>query len=223
MKLREMVRRLEWLLNANSTADQAFKGPSNYANEHKHMALTDAYRDEWVRACSGATDDWKIDYQDITWPSGQQIFSLPEALSDGRAIYRFDDVTDDSLGVPLWVYSAESGGTIQHLGRDKFIWGTSGPDSDVTIRVTYEAVPAALTEDDQEPYLIPSQFHHLLVWSAAIELRDIADEEAPKRWLRRQEALQMQLEKHMSRPRIKDTSSTHGRDYGLSSLSEGGY
>jgi hypothetical protein len=62
-----------------------------------------------------------------------------------------------------------------------------------------------MTEDLDEPILIPRRHRHLLIWSAAIILRTVADEEPPRMFLTRQRDLRERFHKSLSMGRPTQT------------------
>lgn len=128
-----------------------------------------AYKREWIDATQNISKKHFLEYQDITWTADSATLELPVELRN-KTLFSFRDVTDSDLGVlfrPGW--------------RDKrtLSWGTDGPSEDKTLRVFYIAAPEVLVEDGPGPALIPEDFHEILVWSAAIQLRALADDSAP--------------------------------------------
>lgn len=201
------VKNLAWLraglqqkLNFNpAQTDQDFQGPSSNLN-----ALLDGYLNE---AYILETNLAKIEFgfqpftlrHTLTWAASSQTLTVPRILLDHQ-IYKIEDETDAVPGKLLWI--GTDGGrsqTIAWRDRDTLQWGSAGPGSARTLTVFYSAAANPLVEASHEPDLIPPQYRHLLIWSAAILGRYESDEEAPMGWIAQREEWRRQYWTLLSR------------------------
>jgi hypothetical protein len=114
---------------------------------------------------------------------------------------RLEDISNGAQASLIEVGSAANESLVYFLDRNTLRWGSEGPDAERTLRLTYLAVAEALVEDEDEPQLISPEYHELLAYSAAIELRAFADEEIPSAWQKRYLQFQMEFWKAASRGR----------------------
>jgi hypothetical protein len=84
--------------------------------------------------------------------------------------------------------------SIGHFGGDSEVfwkdwktlqWAVDGPGDTRTIRATLIGTPPKLVNDGDLPAMIPAEHHSILTWSAGVELRERADEAAPRLWQER--------------------------------------
>ena len=83
----------------------------------------------------------------------------------------------------------------------------------MTLRFVFTAQPVEMTADEDEPTLVPIEHRELLRWSAAIDLRLMADEEAPQQWLFERNELRLDYGKHVSMGRPFDNTPTISGPY----------
>jgi hypothetical protein len=184
--------RVSNLVNFDVTQpDQDFTGPASEPNQLIDGALSEVYMEEINRARFEAAKDWfKVDFT-FTWAADTSTLDLTTLSSDlsTHSIIELSDETDDSEGTPIWVRHTSYESPVSWRNRTTLQWGTSGPGSARTIRAVYMASPQDLSDPLQEPYLVPPEYRWLLVWGAAVILRDMADEEAPARWVAKRDEL----------------------------------
>lgn len=188
MRFSELISEVQDLLNFNpSAADQDF------TEAQVKKALNIRYGLECNMGQMHGRRTWFHRVQSITWTSGEETLLLPSSVSQA-GIMKLEDITDRDPGYPLpeTVFWKDSK-TLQ--------WGDTAPGSDRTIRVTYFARPVDLVAAGDEPELIPPEHHMLLVWSAAIYLRQKADESVPQTWLEQHYEERLNFWKAMSRSR----------------------
>jgi hypothetical protein len=139
---------------------------------------------------------------EFTWPADAQTLAVPASLVQ-KTIVDIYDITDGEPGLPIVVgRDAQSGGSIFWLDHKTWQWSTvGGPSSAVNFRALYEAVAENLVADSDVPELVPPQFHDLIVWEAAVLLRQIADEGSPAEWRHERDELRADFYKHCSRGR----------------------
>lgn len=178
-----------------------------------------AYKREWIDATQNVSKKHFLEFQDITWESGEATLELPTALQQ-KTLYAFRDVTDDEVGIlfrPGW--------------QDKrtLAWGLNGPDEDKTIRVYFIAAPEVLVEDGPGPALIPDAFHEILVWSAVCQLRALSDDGVPGSFEQFLADWRERLYKALSARPVADVNiigiasdeAAYGRDVQLADVSGG--
>ena len=177
--------------------DQDFRGPAAYANQRIDEAINEAYSDECMRGKIGGSRPWFKRIHSFTWGADATTLAIPEVLRD-RDIEIMLDVTDTTPGVPVQVWDGVSEGS-GFYRRDMDTWGwLPTPTAARTLEATYIAEGVEMDQDGDIPDLIPLQHRWLLVWSAAILLKTIADESAPREWVKRQEALRYAFHKTLS-------------------------
>lgn len=171
-----------------SAADQDFVGPSSEPNRLLDDAINEAYQVEVTEAQLEIGVDWLRESVSVTWPAAQVNLDLRTVLGnqDHQIIEIFDE-TNSTDGVSLWVGESMSHSQIRWRDRHTLQWGTTGPADAMTLRISYIATAEVLNTPLAEPTLIPSQYLWLVVWSACVILRDMADEAAPGRWLKQRD------------------------------------
>lgn len=138
------------------------------------QALNYAYRREVNRAQLEGDTRWFRKQVDKTWASGDVTFTLPAEVLR-RQILQIQDATDVQIGSTLL-------NDIFWKDHKTLQWGEHGPGTDRTIRFIYLADAEELVADGDIPQLIPEGYHDMLMWSAAIFLRQAADEGTPQEW-----------------------------------------
>ena len=199
MDLKTLRSELAFLVNfTEGAADQDF------VTARLNKALNRAYTKEVASAKLVATRKFFLANESHTWPASTLRFSLPKSLR-GKALVDWQDVTDGEPGVRL--------DGISWFDRDTLQWdGEDGPGSARTIRFFYEAVAEELIANEQEPRLIPPEYHMLIVWTAACFLRGIGDDVVPRDWKIEREELRLDYQKWVARgrpltdtPRVRDS------------------
>jgi len=195
MDFAELQDETKELLNFNaSQADQDF------TLAQVKSALNRAYRREYVRARQEGSRRYFISTTDVSWTAGSATLELPTRLQ-GAQIIRVTDVTNSNPGSELVFSDFGNTGDLFWLNRNTLQWGESGPGATKTLRFEYFPKITKMVEDDDEPNLVPPEHHDIIFWSAAIDLRNRADEMAPQAWLIERESLRMDLWKDISKNR----------------------
>lgn len=194
MNLAELRNRLNWLLHFNPTqADQAFAGESaNDTYKHIDYLLNASGREEIRLGQLVRRGAYKARYV-LSWPTSATTVDIP-ALLRGAQILHINDVTDsDTVGtlVPFnEEFVAGVNGWYQYSTTQ---WGQyPAPGSARTYNVIYLARWVDLRNPADVPGLIPEDLHDLLLWSAAVLGRTVADESPPAAWLKQRDELRQQ-------------------------------
>ncbi len=193
MNFVDLQDRLAFVLNFNDgQADQDF------SSTRLKQALNFVYAEEVHKAQQEGGRRWFREFTDITWTASSVTYTLPASI-DAHEVLRFVDITDTNPGTRLQFSPEGLSGDLHVRDRKTLQWGTSGPASDRTIRVFYYALPVDMVADLDEPELIPDSFREILVWAAAVRLRVIGDEEAPRAWVTQLNTLREDYWKAISR------------------------
>jgi len=200
MNFTELQNRLKFVLDFNDTqTDGAFTAT------RVKQALNLAYEREVFKAEAEGSRRYFKTTTSFTWPAGQLTYALTAPLSQATII-RMSDVTSTDPGYNLVFSEQGFSGDLHWKDRKTIQWGTTGPGSAKTIRVEYYPRPTELVEDEDELEMIPVQFHELLVWSAAVFLRTVADERPPQHWVNERDEFRIDFWKFLSQGRpISDT------------------
>jgi hypothetical protein len=182
------------LLNFTAATDQDF------TDEQVRQAIRICYKREVNRAKQQGGRNWFKKFFEFTWESDETTRTLPEQLK-GKDLISFLDVTNVDPGYEIQFDDQGFGADVFWKDNETLQWGTNGPGSDRTIRVTYYADAEELQADNEEPTLIPDANRQLLVWASAIYLRLKADELAPAEWRREYNEHQLDYWKVLSRGR----------------------
>lgn len=202
--LEQITNKVSYNVNFNSgQSDQDFRGPSTYTNQRIHDAINEVYVEECVLAKQNASRDWFRAQHSMTWTADAATMAIPEVLR-GKDIELVRDDTNGAVGpvVQVWNATTEGSGLYRY---DMRTWGWyPTPGAAKTLTIFYIAEPNELERDDDEPDLIPIAHRDLLVWSASIRLKLIADEDASARWIKLQESLRFNFHKAISlgQPRL---------------------
>lgn len=191
MNLGDLRTRLSFLVDFNEgQADQDFIGPSTDSNRHLDFFLNEAYREEVnLGKQNGSRDAFKKKF-DITWPRDQQLFTIPIPLLHGDilAIQDNSEITPGPI-IPLFDELVEGSGLYIH---DHETWGLRpAPGADRSLTILFLARPNVLKQDGDKPDLIHDDHQDLLIWSAGVLARIIADEQPPSMWLQKQHTLRL--------------------------------
>lgn len=183
----ELRSDLAFMLNfTESTADQDF------VQARLNKLIQQAYNQELERAkLHGLTRYFQVASGDVTWAASEQRLDVPDAIN-GKAILDIVDVTD---GEPGFRFDVEQNAF--WYDHNTLQWRVDGgPGSAMTLRFYYTATAEPLETDEAVPQYIPPQFHYLIIWTAAILGREIADEMAPEAWYQTREDLRLDFYKH---------------------------
>lgn len=187
----ELRTMLSTVLNFNVTVSD-----QDFTTAQLNTALQSAYNQAVIDAEQHGVREYFKKTQQFTWPQDQLTYNLG-ALTGFGSLIALRDVTDSNggMGVPLPIWWKE---------HNSVQWGLTGPTEDRTVEVHYFAVADTMAGDDDIPGLIPLQFHELLVWEAAVLLREFRDGGAPGAYQVRLRQWQERLWKHMSRGRVME-------------------
>ena len=180
---------------------------SGFSSAQIKKALNLRYKTETLLAQQEGRKVWFHKTQQFTWPSATTTLTLPSTVDQVNLI-RFEDVTTHDPGDPL-------PGEVFWKDNRTLQWGATSPAQDTTIRATYFARPAEMVNDNDEPELIPPEHRMVLVWSAAIYLRQKADERAPGDWTLELNEARMNLWKALSRGRPLSGNGGPGSYYDI--------
>jgi hypothetical protein len=195
MNFKEMQDMVGLMLNFTSnTAD------ADFTTAQVKASLNRAYVREVRKARTTGNPEYFKSQMTFTWPASQQDFTLTAQMKNSEWI-RLDDITNSAIGSEVVFGTSPHQGTLYILDRNTLRWGSTGPSSERTLRLTYYSMAEELIDDEDEPEIIRPDHHELLVYSSAIELRAFADEEIPRVWQSRYEELDMQFFKLTARGR----------------------
>lgn len=199
----QLREELSFLLNFNEgQADQDF------STTRLNKAIQWAYEDEVRQAKLEGQTRWFRKVKTFIWAADDIRMELPQGLHK-KMLQQLWDITSNDPGTPIIVReNGYSGGDIFWYDNKQLQWGENGPNSDVTIQADYLAECEQLTDDGDEPDLIPNEYHKLIVWSAAVFLRTVADEAPPASWQRELQMLRLGFWKVLSRGRPFTDSAT---------------
>lgn len=193
--LGELVTETQDLLNSTSNSIDV-----DFSEDQVKQAIRRAYTRE-VRAAKlhGMQEFFKVVTTE-TWPASQTTFIVPDYLQ-GVEIIKIEDITDSDPGRHLSFSKDGARGDVFWLDYRTLQWNSSSPSSDRSLRFSYYADYTPLVADGDKPYLIPTACQEILMWSAAIDLRQRKDEEAPYSWMASLNDLRMDFWKVVSRGR----------------------
>jgi hypothetical protein len=207
MNYTELQDRLKFVLDFNDTqTDGAFTAA------RIKQALNMAYEREVNKANEEGSQRYFKGTVEFVWPSAQLTYQLTPPLSK-RGLIRITDVTESDPGRRIVFSENGLNGDVFWKDRNTMQWGTQGPGANRTLRAEYFAKPWPMDADDDEPDLIPEQFHELLVWSAAVFLRTVADESPPMRWVSERDEFRIDFWKYLSRGRPMSDVPTVSNTY----------
>lgn len=195
MNFVELQDRLNFVLNSDDSQTH-----QDFSAVRKKQALNYAGRTETNKAQVEGSRLWFKTTIDISWPASQTTLQLSSTISQ-RGIIRITDITNTNPGYELVFSENGFSGDVFWLNRTTLQWGTSGPSEAKTLRVEYFPIWSDLAQDDDEPELIPEQHQDLLIWSAAIFLFEVAEQEAPIAWHNIRHELRIDFWKYLSRGR----------------------
>lgn len=195
MNFGELKDETSELLNFNSgQTDQDFTAAQIGS------AVNRAYRREYVRARQEGVKEWFILTTDITWAAAAATVTVASSLQ-GAQIIKIMDITSGLPGTEMIFSDTADVGDLSWKDRVTLQWGTTGPASQKTLRIIYFPVSEKMTSDSDVPALVSEEHHELIFYSAAIDLRNRADEMAPQAWLFERESLRQDYWKDISRSR----------------------
>jgi hypothetical protein len=204
-KLEDLITRTKKTVShSDQLTDQAFAGPSDDADQNFRNAINEAYNDEVEDAKQIGDPRWFIARYQFNWQASSPTLTLPAPLQ-GAQIVRLADITDGYPGQVMWMGDVPQFAQFHWRDRTTLQWGQTGPGSTRTLEAAYHAAAEWMKDPADEPALIPNQFRHLLVWSAACLLLQIRDIEAPGQWLMRRDEIRMRWHKYLSMGRPTET------------------
>jgi hypothetical protein len=210
--LEDLIEEVKFILNANTgQTDQAARGTATDPDVRYRNALNEAYADEVDEAMQVSDVRHFLRNRSLTWPASQKTLNVGTLAE--VVLHRIEDITDQDPGTLIWFDGRLENSNWFWLNRDTIQWGVSGPTSARTLRFTYVEEPSELKDDADIPEIIPRRFRHILAWSAAIILRIIMDEEAPRHFVERRNGIRLRYHKslQMGRP-IQEGSPGAGID-----------
>ena len=192
----EMRSDLSFIVNVDEgTANQDF------STSRLNKAIQWCYDEEVRKAKLRGQVRWFKKTAQITWPASQVRLKLPTSLSK-RNLVGLWDFTNADPGYPIVVRETSlDGGDCWWFDNDTLQWGTTGPSSAVTVHIEYLEDAEFLASDSNEPDLIPTDYHKMIVWGAAVFLRAVGDEAPPAFWVQQHSELQMDYWKFLSKGR----------------------
>lgn len=224
------VRNLQWLrtrvadkINFDVTQpDQDFAGTTSEPNRLIDDALNESYANEYNEAKLEVSPEWFIQDYSFTWPASTSqldLRTINASLTD-HSILKLMDETNDSEGEEVWVRKVTHHSPIMWRNRYTLQWGTEGPGQAKTMRAIYMPEPKEMLDELDEPELIPTEHRWLLVWSACVILRDMADEAAPQRWIQHLQELRERFHLVLAQGKVQRPGGSTIRDelnltYGL--------
>jgi hypothetical protein len=198
MNFSELKSETSELLNFNTgQTDQDFTA-SQIAK-----AVNRAYRREYVRARQEGVRRFFLATTDMVWPASTATVPLPGRLV-GAQLLRVMDITGGLPGSEVIFSDDSTTGDMSWADRNSLQMGTTGPGAEKTFRFTFFPSAEKLINDDDVPGLISEEHHELIFYSAAIDMRNRADEIAPQSWMYERESLRQDYWKDVSRNRPHD-------------------
>lgn len=203
MNLGQLRDKLAYIVGFNQgQVQQDFVGPSANTNQRLDDALNEAYREECVLAKQNSSREWFYRTHAFTWASDAATMPIPATLKD-KDIECIRDDTAESPGPIVGKWDGFSPGSgLYRVDMDTWGWYPT-PNASKSLVAIYEAEPEELVQDGDVIALLPSQSHDLVIWSAALILKMVADERSPEMWLARQQALRFQLWKTLTLGHIR--------------------
>jgi hypothetical protein len=199
MNLSELRDAVSYIVEYNEgQADQSYAGSTAQPWKRVDAAINEAYREE-IRVASRMMSVRPFLRQfAVTWPADAATLAIPNQVL-GATIVAVRDDTSSTPGpvVQIQPYLDEPGGFYLY---DGVTWGWAPtPTAAKSLVVVYVATPEKLTAPDDVPTLVPNNDHDLLVWSSAVILAQIADEDTiPQRWVNRRDELRLQFHKQVA-------------------------
>lgn len=195
MDYKTLKDRLNFILDNNDS-----QADSSFSAARVKDAVNWAYRDEVRHVYLEGNERWFFTTQDFSWPLNQVTFKIPDDIEKKNIIW-IQDVTSRDPGEYV-IFGPENHTSRLHWKDSRHLqWGTNGPAEAKTLRFGFYPNPLDLSDDGDEPILLPELYHELIAWSAAIFLLDVADRQAPLSWLSRQRDMRIDLWKHVSKGR----------------------
>lgn len=143
--------------------------------------INQAYQREVELGQVNGTIRWFRQHTTGTWPAGQTTFVLPVDVTQNQIIALVDE-TNGLPGYSFVVSEVQDLDGLFWLDYKTLQWGTVGPGADVLVGIEYIAGAETLVNATDVPKWIPPQHHQVILWSAAVLARELADEAAPAAW-----------------------------------------
>jgi len=186
MNLDALRTKVSFLVNFNTgQADQDFAGTTADSNRDVDFAINEAYRDEVEKGKQNGNRNYFLETRSFTWPAGEQTQPIPLDVL-GKTIIAFRDDTQLTPGPIAPKFDALVEGSGLFIVNRRTFGLQPAPGTARTFTILFLANAAEMKESDDEPELIQPQFHDLIVWSAAILLKQVADQRSPPEWLSKQ-------------------------------------
>ena len=189
--------------------DQDFDGSDDDAYRDIDFAINEAYEGAVEDILAEGDPELMEGFCDDLWPANEQTHKIPSFLEQDM-ITRIDNITARNPGESVLLYPRGFNyePTNFFVDRNTLQWGTSGPPADTTYRYFYSMYAKEMHKAVDEPILVPRRYRKLLQWDAAINLRTMAEDEAPPRWMQHREKIweRMILAASKGRPTIGNKS-----------------
>lgn len=181
----QMVDELSFVLNFNEN-----QVSQDFSASRLRKALQWGYETVVRMAKIEGQKRWFKKNGTYTWASGVVRLALPNNFHQ-KSLLALWDATQNSPGFPLQVREGFDDGELFWYDNRTLQWGTQGPAADKTIFVEYlaepEVIPVSTDFDAAEYDLVPPGHHWLIIYEAAVFLKEIADENVPQRIVTRLE------------------------------------
>lgn len=164
---KKLQDRTAYLLNFNKK-----QVDGDFTTEVIQEAINSVYEQEWNRVLDTSDLDNTTLHWDTTWPGAQVYFPIPAQLL-GLRLYDIVIVESDNTETQLVV--ANDGVRLS--------WLPLGPESTLNIRFKFAKTANEMVEDTDQPVLFPKNHREFLAWAAAIQLKQIADQNVPGIWV----------------------------------------
>lgn len=165
----ELRTRTGYILNFNSKQVDGDFTPAVLGE-----AVNSVYELEWNRVLDTSDLVNTELHYDTVWPGAQVTLPLPGALQ-GLRLNDIEIVETDGTETQL---------VIENDGVNLY-WRPTGPDSPMNIRFKYMRIAGKMVADTDRPTLFPKNQREFLAWAAAIQLKEIADQQVPELWYNR--------------------------------------
>ena len=215
MNLQEMRSELAFRLNfKEDEADQDFQ------ESRLNRALNLSYRREVNKAHLNGPQNWFKQSASFTWSASQLTVSLPGNVDQHNLIDIYDTTSDTTGSRVIVGNEVDSAADMFWSSRNTLQWSGSdtGPSSDCTFRVDYLALAETLSDDEDEPQLIPRQHHDLIVVGAEEFLLNKADGAAPQSTREELKSSREEFWKFLSKARPRSNPNIYGGDPDMSSV-----
>lgn len=201
MKLDEIRTRVQDLVNFTpGQIDQDFPGTAADSNRDVDWAINEAYTEEVELGKLHGSQKAFRRLHPFTWPADTATMPIPTELLDKDILFIRDN-SDQTPGPTVATFDDMVEGSGLRF-YDRVTWGlVPTPGAARSYVVVYMSDAEEMKNANDEPELLPRSFHRLIVWSAAILLKEKGDEEAPQAWTVKQQDIRLQLWRKLSKGR----------------------